>query len=915
MALPVIATKVSLPILRQRLVSRRNALGQLSAGLRDGHLLTLVSAPAGYGKTTTIRMWVNEAGCPVAWVTLEKSDNDLKQFLTYVLTALGKAVDDLGQSALEAVESAQEVHVQPALGLLVNELHELDQPVILVLEEYHLIENESVDEAVEFLLNQAVANLRMVIATREDPDLSLTRLRVRNQLTEIRAADLSFSLEEAGEFFSDVMGVNLSNKETEILKNKTEGWAAGLQLAGLSLKENTDTAKFVEAFGGTHRHVLDYLIEETLNSQSEEMREFLRRTSILDQLSASLCEAVTGQRDSRKHLQYLESNNLFLVSLDEERNWYRYHALFGELLKDQLMQVEPDRVDDLHARAADWHEKHGFVQKAVEHAFQISNDSKVSGLIERHAFSTLCQGETAMVMGWFDRLPEAFVRDSAMMCINKAWTLALTYQRARIAEIEQTLQAADLAVNLCCTDQAQRNLVAGHAASIRAYLMQTPNLTTQDAERLIETSQRALRLLPEDEKAIRSVNALNIGYGRLSLADLAAAGEAYERTFEDGIAGRNFFIAIYGAIGLIVLAIIKGELNNALQLCETHIAGFNRLLAGQRFPPIGDLYNLKGSLLLEENRLAEAEQALTQGLSLIRFFRVYGARIRGYSTLARLRSIQGDWAGVLENLKPLQETYPGSALYAEALSHRLALRDPAVNDTALEQAHLWVTQAVGGLDTLPDIDIVDLDSRIRFQTMLSIAHIVTRLAARNPHAYSLPDVHKYLARLEKFAAAHGFSGWLIEIWLVRALMYHVEGKAEEARAQIEYALEASAPRGYFRLFLDESDLLRPLLESTLRHLKDDNLSAYVKRLLDAMPNDSLQSERSLTSAPTSDANLTDRELDVLKLLASGESYNEIGQKLFLSLNTVQFHIKSIYRKLLVNKRMQAVEKAREMKLI
>lgn len=915
MAFPVITTKVSLPILRQRLVSRRNALGQLNAGLRDGHLLTLVSAPAGYGKTTTIRMWVNEAGCPVAWVTLEKSDNDLKQFLTYVLTALGEAVEDLGLSALEAVESAQEVHVQPTLGLLVNELHELDQPVILVLEEYHLIENESVDEAVEFLLNQAVANLRMVIATREDPHLSLTRLRVRNQLTEIRAADLSFSLEEAGEFFTDVMGVNLSNKETEILKNKTEGWAAGLQLAGLSLKENTDTAKFVEAFGGTHRHVLDYLIEETLNNQPEEIREFLRRTSILDQLSASLCEAVTGQRESRKYLQYLEGNNLFLVSLDEERNWYRYHALFGELLKDQLMQVEPDRVDDLHARAADWYEKHGFVQKAVEHAFQISNDSKVSGLIERHAFPMFCQGETAMVLSWFDRLPEAFVRDSSMICISKAWALALTHHRARVEEIEQALQAADLALNLCYADEAHRNLVAGHAASIQAYLMQTPNLTNKDAQRLIETSQRAQRLLPENEKAIRSINALNIGYARLSLADLAAAGEAYEQTFEDGIAGRNFYVAIYGAIGLIVIEIIKGELKNALQLCETKITQFNQFLAGQRFAPIGDLYNLKGSLLLEENRLAEAEQAMTQGLSLIRFVRVYEAHIRGYSALARLRSIQGDWAGVLENLKALQETYSRSALYADALRHRLAVRDPAVNNATLEQAHHWVTQAVGGLNTLPDIDMVDLDSRIRFQTLLSTAHIVTRLAARNTHTYSLRAVHKYLARLEKFASAHGLPGWTIEIWLVRALMYHVEGKAEEARAQIECALEASAPRGYFRIFLDESDLLRPLLESTLRHLKDDNLSACVKRLLDAMPNDSLQSERSLTSVPTSDASLTDRELDVLKLLAAGESYNGIGQKLFLSLNTVQFHIKSIYRKLLVNKRMQAVEKAREMKLI
>jgi LuxR family maltose regulon positive regulatory protein len=277
-------------------------------------------------------MWVEEAGYPVAWVTLENSDNNLKQFLTYILTALGQAGDDLGQAALEVVENTQKINLQHIFGLLINDLYVLDQPIVLVLEEYHLIENEEIDQVIELMLNQAIANLHLVIATREDPNLPLTRLRVRNQLTEIRAMDLSFSLEEAGEFFSNVMGVDLSNEETEILKNRTEGWVAGLQLAALSLRESEDRTKFVEAFRGTHRHVLDYLIEEVLNSQPEEVREFLQRTSILDQLSASLCEAVTGQEASRENLHYLENNNLFLVSLDEERTWYRYHALFSELL-------------------------------------------------------------------------------------------------------------------------------------------------------------------------------------------------------------------------------------------------------------------------------------------------------------------------------------------------------------------------------------------------------------------------------------------------------------------------------------------------------------------------------------------------------------------------------------------------------
>jgi LuxR family maltose regulon positive regulatory protein len=429
---PLLVTKISLPAMRHLLVPRKTVLRKLSAGVQDGHLLTLVSAPAGYGKTTTVRMWVVAAGYPAAWVTLEKSDNDLKQFLTYFLTALGQADDALGHAALEVVENTHEIDLQRVLGLLINDLYQLDQPIILVLEEYQLIENEKIDQVLESILNQAVSTLHLVITTREDPNLPLTRLRVRNQLTEIRAADLSFSFEETGEFFSNVMRVNLSKEEMEVLKNRTEGWVAGLQLAALSLKESQNAAKFVEAFRGTHRHVLDYLIEEVLNRQPEEIREFLRRTSILDQLSPSLCEAVTGQGASRRYLHYLESNNLFLIALDEERTWFRYHALFAELLKNQLLKTEPEHVDVLHARAADWYEKNGFIQKAVEHAFQLSSSDKASKLIEQHAIPMLYQGEVSTVVGWFDRLPGSFMQSSPMVGISKAWALALMYHQTRM---------------------------------------------------------------------------------------------------------------------------------------------------------------------------------------------------------------------------------------------------------------------------------------------------------------------------------------------------------------------------------------------------------------------------------------------------------------------------------------------------
>jgi LuxR family maltose regulon positive regulatory protein len=857
-------------------------------------------------------MWVKETGHPVAWVTLEKSDNDLRQFLTYVLTGLQRARDGLGQAALEVVQNAEGLNLQRSLGLLINDLCELDEPIILVLEDYHLIENEQVDQVIELMLNQAIPNLHLVITTREDPNLPLTRLRVRNQLTEVRAADLSFSVEEACEFFSNVMGVNLSTKDMETLRDRTEGWVAGLQLAALSLRDSGDPTKFVAAFRGTHRHVLDYLMDEVLNSQPAEVRDFLYRTSILDQLSPSLCEAVTGQQASRRHLQYLETNNLFLVSLDEERTWYRYHDLFAELLRNQLMEAQPERVEDLHERAASWYEENGFIKKAVEHSFQVSNGSKACKLIEQYAVPMLYRGEVAMVVGWFGRLPESVMQNSPMMCIGKAWSLALTMHETRGEKaVEQTLQAAERALHTANADEALRRRIAGHAASIQAYVMRFAASEGKDREKLIETAQIAQQLLTEDEQGIRSINALSVAHGYQALANLPAAEAALRQAYEYGVAGGNLYAAVSGPITVILLDLLRGELKDALQVCETNIDRFNQLSAGQNFPPIGALCVMKGCLLLEEDRLAEAEEALTQGLSLLQWTGGFACQARGQAALARLRSIQGDWGGSLESIKSLGETLPESALYAEALRHRFSVSNSAADDFSLEQAHLWLAQVVFSFDNLPDISGVDELSEFKFEAYLSVAHVLTRLAIRDPRAHSLLDVRNYLTRQERFAESHGLFGWLIEIWIVRALMYHVEGRAKDARHMIRMALSAAVPRGYFRIFLDESDLLRPLLESVEAGPPDNSLCAFVRRLLESMPGESHKGRATHLDAGI----LSDRELEVLGLLAAGQTYEEIGRQLFLSLNTIQFHVKSIYRKLSVNKRVQAIERARELNLI
>jgi LuxR family maltose regulon positive regulatory protein len=908
---PILMTKVSLPILRRLLVSRGAVLKQLTEGIQEGHILTLVSAPAGYGKTTTIRMWVEEIGHPVAWVTLEPSDNDLKEFLRYILTAMMEAEEDVGLAALEEVENTRKINPRRILGLLIQDLTALHRPIILVLEDYQAIENEKIDQFVDTLLNQSVPNLHVVITTREDPSLALTRLRARNLLTEIRALDLSFTLDEASEFIAKVMGVLLPPADVELLKDRTEGWVAGLQLAALSLKECEDITTFLEGFQGTHRHILHFLIDEVVDRQPEDVRKFLQRTSILDQLSPSLCEAVTGQGAGLSYLHYLEDNNLFLVSLDEKRTWYRYHALFGELLRYQLTQTEPDEVDLLHERAATWYQENGYIYKAVEHAFQISSSSRLASLIEEYALPMLYLGEVSTVVGWFDRIPVSLMRSSPLMCVGKAWALALMLRQTRTEEVEQTLKAAEDALSTIGAGEALRKLIAGHIASIQAYLLRAPALAGKEPDKVIEISQKAQQLLPKEERGIRSVNDLNIGYGYAALADLAAAEQAFRCALEDGVAGGNFYAAVYGPISLIFIAMMKGQLDEALRMCDTYLEHFNRLLAGKSFPPIGALSILKGSILLEQNRLLEAEQALTLGLSLERWTDEFRAHTKGYSALARLRSIQGDWPGMFAGLNSLEETRPEGVIHAQALRHRLTVQHGLASEASLEEAQRWVTQAALRFDNLPDISGLDPVSEVKFQAYLSAAHVRTRLAARNPQTASLQDVHDYFSRQEKFAAAQGLVGWLVEIWIVRALMYQVEGKLQDARHTLRSALHASAEHGFFRLFLDEHDLLLPLLRSMEAHLEEGDLSLHFQRLLEAMPGGSVRGRR----ATEDRERLSARELEVLGLLAAGKSYKEIGQDLFLSLNTIQFHVKNIYGKLQVNKRGQAVDRAREEKLI
>jgi LuxR family maltose regulon positive regulatory protein len=905
----LLRTKLFIPRPRANLVPRPRLVERLNAGLDKK--LTLIAAPAGFGKTTLLSEWIPKCPRCVTWLFLDEGDNDPALFWAYFIAALQGLHPDLGANALALIQSPQAPPIKSVLTEIINDLIAFSDRFACVLDDYHFIDSQIIHETLSFLIDHLPANMHLVITTREDPPLPLARLRARDHLTEIRAQDLRFTREETDAFLRDVMGLELSRQDVATLEDRTEGWVVGLQLAGLSIQKQADLKAFIADFSGSHRHILDYLTGEVLQQQPESTRSFLLQTAILDRLSGPLCDALTGRLDSDRLLAHLEAANLFVVPLDEERRWYRYHQLFADLLRSQLNRSQPELLPELHQRASQWYESKGDIQAAVEHALQASDLTRAAHLIEQNAFPKIYQGQVAMVDGWFNRLPERILESAPMLCIAKAWALVLMQGGARRGEVEPALLAAAHALDQVKAGAALRDLVAGHSASIRAFILRVPALMAKKPQMLIALSQEAQRLLPIEEKAIRSTTALNIGYGYLALADLEAASLAFIQTLEEGLSGGNYYAAVYGPFNLVISALLVGRLKEALQLCETSIEQFNHAVAGQSCPAIGALYILKGSILLEYDHLEEVEPALTEGLDLVRWTGESVAPKKGYTALARLRAVQGNRPAMLEAVKTLEESSPQGALYAQSLRQRLSMRHWPDDPDMQKDAATWLEQSGIEFDELAVIDGVDPVSTTSFESYLNAAHVLARLAKGKPGAYRLEGAQSYLKRQQDFAASRGFVSWVVEIAIARSLLYQAEGKKREALETIEVALRAAAPTGLLRIFLDECERLQALLEELKPRLKDEAVIAYANRLLEAMHCGSAKPE----TRQAHEALLSEREIGVLHRLANGLSYEEIGQQLYLSLNTVQFHVKNIYRKLLVNKRVQAIEKAREMNLI
>jgi len=896
MNLPILATKLFIPHPRTKVVRRPHLIERLNEGL--DRKLTLISASAGFGKTTLVCEWV--AGCdrPVAWLSLDEGDNDAVRFLTHLVAALRTIAENVGGGAARALDSPQPPSTESILTILLNEIAAHPYNFMLVLDDYHVIGDKRIDDALLFLLEHLPPQMHLVIATRENPQLPLGRLRARGHLTELRAADLRFDAGEAAAFLNRMMSLDLSADEITALEARTEGWITGLQLAALSMQGREDTPAFIRAFAGDNRYIVDYLLEEVLQRQSDHVRSFLLQTSILDRLHGPLCDAVTGQEGGNARLESLERGNFFVVPLDDRRRWYRYHHLFAEVLAAHLRADHPDRIAELHRRASVWYERHGSAADAIRHALAGEDYARAANLIELALPDMRRSRQEAAVLGWLQALPDELLRCRPVLSVGYAWTLLavgrLESVEDRLRDAERWLETTtDTSAGTVFADEEEFRRLPGTIAGYRSAHAQVMG----DVPAAMKYARRVLELVPEDDHLRRGAAAALLGLAAWTSGDLEAA----HRMFADGMAGvqlaGNLSDAIGGAIALAEIRIAQGRLREAIRTYEQALQ-----LAAEQGDPLlrgtADMYAGMSELCRECNDLDAAGQHLLRSEELGEHAGLPQYRYRRRIAMARIREAQGDLDGTLDLLYEAERLYvndffpnvrPVGALKARVriLQGRLA------------EAFDWVREQ--GLSVEDDL------SYLREFEHITLARALLADCKSDRANHRIVEALEFLERLLQAAAEGGRTGSAIEILVLQALAHEMRGDMSAALVPLERALTMAEPEGYVRIFADEGRPMAVLLEAAAKQGIGLN---YVRRLLAA-----LGKEGRTPAAPVGSEPLSERERDVLRLLGTDLSGPDIARELIVSLNTVRTHTKNIYDKLQVNNRRAAVRRAKELDLL
>jgi LuxR family maltose regulon positive regulatory protein len=900
----LLTTKLYIPPPQPNLISRSRLIQQLNEGLSRTSGITLVSAPAGFGKTTLISRWLEQAQFPAAWLSLDDDDNDLVRFWTYFAATLQTIYPETGTQVLDLLHSAPLPNSRVFLTLLINDLAIISEKMILVLDDYHVIQTEAIDEALAFFIEHMPPSMHLVICSRADPNLPLARLRARGQLTELRGSDLAFTQAETAQFLEQVTNLSFTKLEVTSLNDHIEGWIAGLQMAALALnrRDAVGVAQFIEEFTGSHRYIMDYLVDEVLQQQPAEVQTFLLYTSVLDQFCVPLCEAIFQESETpytdrafvaspgifdaqkvQEILTHLERANLFITPLDGQHHWYRYHHLFTDLLRHRLGQTYPNHPALLHLRASQWYEKAGMIGPAVRHALAAQVFVRAARLVEQIAPTMIQYSELSRMLNWLDTLPDDEVLSRPLLALYFGWSLLLSGKIKQAAVYLEEIRA-----KLDADKSKQSAEVQGHIAAMQAYLVRE----TGDLPSTISLSQQALAHLPKQDTLLRAMVALNLAIAYYLDGVLDPASKLLTEIIDTGGTSQlmaNTLSAVYLKAQLLRA---QGSLQEALHLCQESL----RLVmqnAWQSFPAVGFVYVIYGELLRERNELATAAEYLEKGTKLGHEGGHPHISIIGHIWQAWLRQTQGDSAEGDASIR---------VAFQLVQDHQVSAFWP-LPSAACYQARLWIAQgnmaAANRWAETAGLNQADIPISFFYEAQtLTFARLL--IAQDN---FDLAEA--LLGRLHQAAKSGGRTGSLIEILILQSITASAQNRANEALSALEQALSLAEPEGFVRIFVDEG---KPLIELLRGAVVQGIQVSYALHLLHAF------GEVAAIPQPLI-VPLSERELEILRRIAAGYSNQEIAQDLVIAVSTVKKHVNNVYGKLGVGSRTRAVAKARELGLL
>jgi LuxR family maltose regulon positive regulatory protein len=923
---PILTTKLYIPPLPSNLVPRPRLIEKLTQGLNKK--LTLVSAPAGFGKTTLLSECVNNCRFPVAWYSLDERDDNLERFLAYLIAALQTIHQDIGVGISKLLGSSQPTPIEHLLTELINQISKTSIQSILVLDDYHIIESLEIDRAIAFFISNMPPQMHMVITTRTDPILPLSRLRSRGQLTEIRIDDLRFSNEEVANFLEKGMGLKVSDKDVATLESRTEGWITGLQLAAISLqrlKHQDDVARFVENFSSSHRYILDYLTDEVLHQRPDGTRDFLLQTSILSSLSAPLCQAVTGMDNSQQILETLDAANLFLIPLDNERCWYRYHHLFADLLQKRLGLYEKEFLSGLHHRAARWYRQNGRISEALNHYLAANDFSGAADLVERNARSLLERSELVTFKSWVDALPETQVKNRPWLCIYHAWALRLS--GAPFSDVQARIEDADTAIknlgklqkNQASINESTRFIdqadkLNGHILGLKSF----QQLYQENIPGVLGLTEQVQAYQLDESFVLASISFAR-GWALRFSGNLDEAYQAFEDTVQYSLDSGNIYLAVAGLCRSAYGRILGGELQRAYDDYQKAIS-LATAKDGTEYPVAGYAYIYLGRICYEWNDLETAKQYLLKGIELCGPVGLVMDQVVGLVTLAQLDRANGNLDGMRENV-----------LKAEILSQKMKNYIYVRRWVEDIQVRLWHTlgkrdEIIRWINTC-GMTISDGLEYNRDLEHIILARALVYAGINQSTGVYIQDALILLDKLLKKANTAHWEGKVIEILVLKAIAFWVLSDYQSAQTYLMKALIQAESERYIRTFVDEGEPLSKMI-AQVREWQAQNpgsgkqpSASYLDRVLVEFDQEKTvgmgkgsAEDKTNKCQPTIDL-LSKRELEVLHLLAGGATNQEIAGELVIAVTTAKKHVSNIISKFGVSNRTQAVSRARELNLI